>query len=264
MATREVHTDLDFQSVARILNLPTPAAAAEPATKSYVDSAVEGLAWKDSVRGSTQGNVDLSAPGATIDGISMSPGDRMLVRAQTTASQNGIYVWNGAATPATRAPDASTAAELEQAVTTVEEGTDAGTSWRQTAVNFTLDTDAVAWTAFGTSVPNASETTAGKIEIATQAETDTGTDDARAITPLKLANWSGRMRKAAALVGDGAATSFAVTHNFNTRDVLVQVYRNSGSYDEIICEVRRNTVNQVTVLFAAAPAANAFEVVVIG
>ena len=62
----------------------------------------------------------------------------MLVRAQTSGAENGIYVWNGAATPMTRALDASTFDELEQATTTVEEGTSAGTTYRQTAVNGTL------------------------------------------------------------------------------------------------------------------------------
>jgi hypothetical protein len=151
-----IKSDLDFESTARVLNLPDPTLAQHPATKAYVDSAVEGLAWKDSCRVSTQGNISIASPGATVDGITMTSGDRMLVRVQGTTHENGIYIWNGAATPATRAPDCSTAAELEQAVTTVEEGTSAGTTWRQTSVNFTLGSGAVAFVAFGTGVSAAS------------------------------------------------------------------------------------------------------------
>jgi hypothetical protein len=259
-----VNADLDFGSTARITNLPDPTAAQHAATKAYVDSAVEGLAWKDSVRVASQANVTLASPGATIDGITMATNDRVLVRSQSTASENGIYIWNGAATPMTRSLDASTAAELEQAVVTVEEGTSAGATFRQTLVNFTLGSGSVSWTSFGTGAPSASETTAGIAEIATQAEVDTGTDDLRFVTPLKLATWSGRLRRYAQDLGDGSATSIAITHNLNTRDVEVYVYETGGSRRQVLCEVQHTTVNQVTLLFASAPALNSLRVVVIG
>ncbi|GAB4483857.1 MAG: hypothetical protein OHK0044_33270 [Burkholderiaceae bacterium] len=259
-----VGSNLDFGGVARILNLPAPAADHEPVRLAELNSAIEGLAWKDSVRVATQSNLNLASPGATIDAITMAANDRVLVRAQTAAAENGIYIWNGASTPMTRALDASTAAELEAAVVTVEEGSSAGVTYRQTAVNFTLGTDPVNWTSFGTSAPPASETTAGIAEIATQAETDAGTDDARIVTPLKLANWSGRMRKYTTNVGDGSATNYTVTHNLATRDCQVAVYRNSGSYDVVLTDVEMTTVNSITLRFAQAPASNAFRVVVIG
>jgi hypothetical protein len=260
---KQVATDLDFNSVSRITNLPDPTLAQHAATKAYVDSAVEGLAWKDSVRVSTQGNLSLASPGATIDGITMATNDRFLVRSQTAPAENGIYIWNGAATPATRAPDMSVAAEFEQAVTTVEEGTDAGATFRQTAVNVTVGTTGIVWTAFGTSAPAASETTSGIAELATQAEVDAGTDALRIVTPARLAAWSGRIRKFSAAVGDGSATQIDVTHNLNTRDVVVNVYRNSGAFDEVICDVEMNTVNIVRLRFSSPPASNAFRVVVL-
>ena len=262
--SKQILSDLDFTSASRLLNLLDPVAAQEPATKAYVDNAVEGLAWKDSCRVATVSNLNLAAPGATIDGISMVANDRVLVKNQSTASQNGIYIWNGAATPATRASDANTFAELEQAVVTVEEGTSAGASFRQSAVNGTIDSSAVNWTNFGTSAAAATESVAGIVELATQAEADTGTDDQRAVTPAKMANWSGRKRKFTANFGDGSATSFNVDHNFNMREVTVEVYRNSGNYDTVLCDVTRPTVNRVTLGFAAAPAASAFTVVIIG
>lgn len=262
--SKQVLSDLDFNNAARIVNLPDPTLAQHPATKAYVDSAVEGLAWKDSVRVASTANLTITGPGATIDGVTMSANDRVLLKDQTTASQNGLYIWNGAAVSMTRAADANTFAELEQAVVTVEEGTSAGASFRQTAVNGTIDSTSVTWTSFGTSAAAATETTAGVLEIATQSETDTGTDDLRAITALKLNNWSGRKRKATATFGDGSATSFNIDHNFNTRDVQVEVYRNSGNYDSVLCDVTRPSVNRVTLTFAAAPAASAFNVVVLG
>ncbi|MEB3277209.1 MAG: hypothetical protein VKM92_09620 [Cyanobacteriota bacterium] len=261
---RQILTDFDFNNVSRITNLPNATSDQEPATFAQLKSQIEGLAWKDAARVKTQSNIDLSAPGATIDGISMSSGDRVLVATQSTASQNGVYVWNGAAIPATRALDASTFAELEAAVITVEEGTDAGTTWRQTEVNGTIDSSTVTWTAFGSVVPAASESTAGKIEIATQGETDTGTDDTRAITPLKLKTWSLAPKRYSSDVGDGSNTSYTITHNLNTRDLTVVVYRNSGNYDEVECEVRHTSTTALTLVFSSAPTSNQFRVVVLG
>lgn len=261
---RKFFTDIDLQSASKVINLPTPTASGDAVPKSYVDSAIEGLAWKDSARVSTQGNIDLSAPGATIDGITMSSGDRVLVRSQTTQSQNGIYVWNGASTSATRSLDASTFDELEQAVVTVEEGTDAGSSFRQTQVNGTIDSSNVIFSSFGTGAPSASETTAGIAELATQAETDAGTDDARIVTPLKLKTWSSAPKRYAADFGDGSATSYTITHNLASRDLTVAIYRNSGSYDEVECDVEHTTTNTITLVFATAPTSNQFRVVVLG
>ena len=70
-------------------------------------------------------------------------------------------------------------------------------------------------------------------------------------------------KKATANVGNGANTSFAVTHNFNTRDVQVQVYDNA-TFDTVEVDVVRTDANNVTVSFATAPASNAYRVVIIG
>lgn len=260
---KKIFTDFDFQSVSKVVNLPSPSSNGDAATKSYVDSLVEGLAWKDSCRVATQSNLNLSSPGATIDGITMVSQDRVLVRSQTTASDNGIYVWNGAAVAMTRSLDASTFAELEQAITSVEEGTSASTSYRQDQVNGTLGSSTINWVTFGTAAPVASETTAGIAELATQAEVDAGTDDLRIVTPLKLATWSGRIKKYSVSIGDGSATSYTVTHNLASRDVQVTVY-NASTYDEVITDVTHTTTNTLTIVFATAPASNAYRVVVIG
>lgn len=261
---KKILVDLDFGSSTRGVNLPTPTASGDIATKGYVDANIEGIAWKDSCRVSTVSNINLSSPGATIDGISMSSGDRVLVKDQTTIPTNGIYIWNGTAVAMTRAADATTFDELEGAVVTVEEGTNAGATFRQTQVNGVIDTNNVVWTAFGSSAPAASETVAGIAELATQGETDTGTDDARIVTPLKLANWSGRKRKHSANFGDGAATTYNISHNFGSRDVLVTVYRNSTPWDDIMCDIERSDTNTVNLKFSVAPTSNQYTVVILG
>lgn len=253
--------DHDFGSVSRILGLQAPASANEPARLADLNAAVEGLAWKDNPRVASQSNVNLASPGATIDGITMVSEDRMLIRNQSTAAQNGIYVWNGDAVPATRALDADTAIELENATTTVDEGTDAGTTWRQTSVNFTLGSDAVNFIAFGVASPSASESTAGIAELATQGEVDTGTDDGRIVTPLKLATWASRPKRHAASVGDGAATQYDVSHNLGTKDTVVCIYRVASPYDTVVADVERTDTNTTRVRFASAPTTNQFRVV---
>ena len=261
---KQILTDLDFVNVSRITNLPNATTDQEPATLAQLKAQIEGLQWKDNVKVKTQANINLAAPGATVDGVSLSTNDRFLVAAQTDQTQNGIYIYNGASTPATRAADASTMDELTNAVTSVDGGTEGGTSWRQSTVGGALGTANIVWVPFGVVTPQASETTAGKIEIATQAEVNTGTDDERAITPAKLTNWDKAPKRYQALVGDGSNTSYTLTHNLGTRDVMVTVQRNSGNYDEVMVEVRKTSVNQVTLIFSSAPAIDAFRAVVLG
>jgi hypothetical protein len=262
---RDFHVDIQMQGGARIRGLGAASETDEPVTYGQMNAVLEGVSWKDSVRVASTVSLTLTAPGATIDSITMTSGDRVLVKDQGTTSQNGIYIWTGAASTMTRATDASTFGELEAAVVMVEEGTaNGGTKWRQTQVNGTIDSSSVVWVADTTTVPSASESTAGIAEIATQAETDTGTDDARFITPLKQATWSGRKRKATATIGDGSATSFNIDHNFGMREIVVEVYKNSGNYDTVIVDVTRPTTNRVTITFLTAPSASAYSVVIIG
>ena len=62
-------------------------------------------------------------------------------------------------------------------------------------------------------------------------------------------------------IGDGNATSYAVTHNLGTRDVMVQLYDNS-SYDTVYAEVARNSTSQVTISFTTAPSTNDIRVLI--
>jgi len=259
----DVRSNLAFSGGAKVTGLPASTAAGEPVVHEQLQSAINGLAWKDNCRVATQANVSIASPGATIDGITMVTGDRVLARVQTTTSENGIYIWNGAATPMTRAADADAYDELESAVVTVDEGTSAGATFRQSGVNGTIGSTAVTWTSFGTSAPAASETTAGVAELATQAEVNTGTDALRIVTPATLASWSGRIRKFSQLFGDGSATQYDITHNLNSTQVQVEVFVESTGAT-VLCDVTRTTVNVARLNFAAAPASNTLRVVVIG
>jgi hypothetical protein len=71
------------------------------------------------------------------------------------------------------------------------------------------------------------------------------------------------VNKFAANVGNGVGLAFVVTHNLNTRDVVVSTYNNT-TFDEAIATVQHTTVNTVTVTFGVPPLLNAYRVVVIG
>jgi len=112
-----------------------PANDSQLANKAYVDSVANGLSWKDAARVATTENINLSAPGATIDGVSLSNKDRVLVWKQTDASQNGIYNWFGASAAMTRASDMDAGGEFPSAALFVS----AGTAWGDTAFVCTND-----------------------------------------------------------------------------------------------------------------------------
>lgn len=104
----------------KITGLATPTAGTDAANKNYVDSAVQGLDPKASVRAATTANITLSGT-QTIDGVSLAINDRVLVKNQSTPAQNGIYIV--AAGAWTRATDADAWNELISAFVFVEEGT---------------------------------------------------------------------------------------------------------------------------------------------
>ena len=114
----------------KITNQADPTGPQDSATKNYVDTQLSGLSSglviKGSVRVATSTNVSTSAPGASIDGITMVAGDTILLMGQTTASQNGPWVWNGAAAALTRPSNwANGATATPGAFWDVREGTNA-------------------------------------------------------------------------------------------------------------------------------------------
>ena len=262
-----VNTNLDFNNVGKIVNLPDPTSAQDAATKNYVDSAIEGLTWKSEVYLASAGsNINLSAPGASLDGVNFPVGSRFLAKDQSTPAQNGIYIWNGAATPATRALDFNTPAEVYNAVVPVASGaTNLNTTWVQTVNSgVVVDTTPLTFQSFGTSAPAATTSVAGIAALATQAEVNAGAVTNKIVTPATLVGSTGVFtKKYAVAFGDGSSTSYAINHNLGTTDIVVNVYV-VATGAQLFCDVTANTTNQVTLAFASAPASNAYRVVVVG
>jgi hypothetical protein len=155
----------------KITNLGTPTASTDAATKGYVDAVKQALDIKDSVRAATTANITLSGT-QTVDGVALAINDRVLVKDQTTGSQNGIYLV--ASSGWTRAIDADVSAEVTPGMFTfVEEGTVNGDSgWVLTNNGtVTLDTTALTFTQFS----GAGQVTAGAGLTKTGNTLDVGT-----------------------------------------------------------------------------------------
>lgn len=231
----------------RITGLANGVGATDAVNLSQLNEVLNGRQFKDAVRAATTANITLSGL-QTLDGITLVAGDRVLVKNQTTASQNGIYVAASGAWGRAADADSTTAdSEVKTGMTVmVSEGvTQADEQW-------TL-------------------TTNGAITVGTTALTFAKTGSASSFTPGAGINIGGNVisidaavvtRKASATLST-SAISIALNHNLGTLDVQVQVYE-VATGDTVECDVRRNSANQVTLGFAAAPAANSLRVVVQG
>jgi hypothetical protein len=119
------------------LQVLTPVSDTDAATKLYVDSTAQGLDFKESCRcattattgtynstGGTAGNGQLTAVAASIDGVTVAQGDRVLIKDHSTAAANGIYEVQATTTTLNRAADSDSDAEVTAGnFTFIEEGT---------------------------------------------------------------------------------------------------------------------------------------------
>ena len=129
-----------------------PATALGAATKQYVDSIAEGLHVHPSVVAATTANITLATDvenGDTLDGVTLATGNRILVKNQTTKSENGIYVVAASGAPS-RATDFDTAAEIDGGDFVYVTGgtTNDNTGWVQTNTVGTVGTDDIEFSQF--------------------------------------------------------------------------------------------------------------------
>jgi hypothetical protein len=161
-----VNPDVDGVSITNstinstVIGATTPAAAAfttatattmptgqyDLTNKLYVDAALAGISWKQPVLAATTVNITLSGA-QTIDTVSVVAGDRVLVKNQTDAAENGIYV--AAAGAWARSDDANTWDELVSAMVFITSGSQEGSAWYcYSQPGGTLGTTDVDWSNF--------------------------------------------------------------------------------------------------------------------
>lgn len=258
----------------KVTNVADPSAATDAVNLQYLQNFVAGLDIKQGVRAASTANINLASPGASIDGVAMNAGDRFLAKNQSTGSQNGVYVWNGASTAATRASDANSSADVSAGlfIPNVAEGTVNGdTAWVLTTNDpIVLDTTALTFTAFssggtsyvagagltltgstfdvvaadGSITVNADSITVGNVPI---SKGGTGqTTAAAARTAL------GAVGKYAATITTVAATPLTVTHNLGTQDVTVALYTAASAGDMVWADVHNVDNNSLTITTAEA------------
>ena len=282
----------------KLTSLATPTADTDAANKGYVDSVAQGLDPKASVVAATTTNGTLAtafANGQVIDGVTLATTNRILIKNQTDATANGIYTVNASGAP-TRSTDMDNGTEFPGAFVFVEQGTvNADTGWTCTNNSpVTLGSTNIVWTQFsgaGTYTANNGVVLNGSV-FSFAPESGKGLQTSSNGAAIKLATTSGLnvatdlavgagngitvltntvaidsavvVSKYNASIGDGAATSYTVTHNLGTRDVQVTIYDNSSPYAEVIADVQHTTTNTITLLFSVAPTSNQYRVVVQG
>lgn len=265
MAARKFLSGLDLASQ-KIVNLADGTTASDGATWGQVQNLVAGLAWKEEVRVATTANGTLAtayANGSTVDGVTLATGDRILIKNQTTQTENGIYTVNASGAP-TRATDADSTTDLNNATVSVVDGTaNTGTAWIQTTKNPVVGTNNIVFGQFAAGGVTYTASATGGLQVAANAFS------------VKLPASSGLIadatglyidsaivvRKYAVDVGNGALTAIPVTHGLGTRDCQVTVFDNT-TFAEVGVDVVHTSTTVVTLNFATAPAAAAYRVVV--
>ena len=256
------------------------------ATQSYVDGVAQGLNVKNSVRLASSDAVPLDGTATSVDGVNLNDGDRVLLKDQSTASENGIYAVsvNAGVYTLTRATDEGTPAKGDFVF--VEAGTHAAQGWILSATPGTwTQFSAAGEYAAGDGIDISGNSISVKLDSDSLAESGSGLKvnlasngglDNDGGLYVKTANGvtvdgSGNVtidtnvvtRKYSVTIGNTSDTTYTVSHNLGTQDVQVAVY-DTDTYEEVIVDVTRTNTNAVTIGFAVAPGVNAYRVVVLG
>lgn len=260
---KKIYNGLDLVNQ-RIVNVGSPSLATDAANKQYVDNLVNGLNWKAAVDVATTSNGTLAsayAAGQVIDGMTLLTGWRILIKNQTTQADNGIYVVQASGAPQ-RAGDAGTGGLVSSTTVRVNQGTvNADSAWTLTTDGtITVGTTNQTWARSDSGTPYAAGNGLGlssNIFSVTPGAGIIADGTSTRIDPSVVA------RKYSQTIGNGSASTIAVTHSLSSTAVHVMLY-DSTSKAVVDTDVAITDANTITLSFASAPATGAITVVVIG
>lgn len=247
----------------RAINGADPVDPTDLANRQYVDARVNGLTWKQPVVAATTANGTLAtafASGQAVDGVTLVTGQRILVKDQTTQTENGIYVVAASGAPA-RSADADSTAELHGAAVYVTSGTvNAERAYTQTTESPVIGSSNIIWAQFGGgTLPTAGDgltITGSTLAVGQGTGITVGADTVGIDTSVVG-------RKYAVSVGDGSTNPITVTHSLGTTDVDVTILRTSDS-TKVMTNWAAPTGNTVLVTFPSAPSSAQYRVIVQG
>ena len=189
-------------SATAVVSGVTPTADAHFATKGYVDSTAQGLDVKDSCKVATTANITLSGT-QTIDGIAISADERVLVKDQSTASQNGIYLCKSGSW--SRADDLAADSDAAGAFTFIEQGStyaDVGFVCSSNKGSAVVGTNNLAFTQFsgvaGVTAGNGIDKSGNEISLDLKANGGLVIESTEACVDLSASSITGTLA-----VGDG-------------------------------------------------------------
>jgi len=274
------------------------------ATISDLHAVAQSLSVLGSVRTASDANLNLNGAVPIVSNVTLQDGDRVLVKAQSVATENGIYIFNSSTSTLSLSTNPEDSSLKEGSYTLVEEGLYAAQGW--------IATSAVAGATVWTQFSAAGEYTAGSGITVSNGEisvnrsvvdnwydasgsassaltsangyTDsqlstfgnqTSTDISNAITTAE--NYADNLVTSLALTskyvgtisGDGSTDTFTITHNLDKRSVMVQVYQSSGSPDtqwaDVEVDMTRISTNAITIGMGVPPTiGTTYEVVIVG
>lgn len=241
MAENLYYSGIDLQSVNKIVNSPTPTLAGDVANKGYVDSALSGvtgqLQYQGALDASTYTNeLDNKSAGdywiislaGTVEGVEFAVGDLLLLNSDTTEASSSDF----------NKIDNTNLSEAD--VRALVSGGEGLTYNNSTGV-------------FDINVDNSTiEITADSLNVKDGGITQAKLDSTLA---SKIVNGY------AETLGDGTETSFSITHNLNSNDIIVNIYKLSTG-ESVQCDVLRTSVNEISVDATPAPASNDLRVLI--
>lgn len=248
----------------RITAVALPTIGSDVVNKDYADGLLATGNNKGAARVVATTNIAIAAPGAAIDGVTLANGDAILLAGQTTASQNGLYIFNGSASPLTRATNADISAEVRSGLFVfVSEGVAGGSNGYTLTTPDPIALDTTSLTFIQTSGAGQITAGAGLTKTGNVLDIGTGTGitvaaDSIAIDPAVVA------RKFTQTIGDGSSTAITVTHNLNNPIPIVGCSQVASPFTNVTPTITFPTVNTAVFTFAVAPTANQYRVLLVG